>query len=142
MRFSVSPRGFTRTGLLALFLAVVGCGDSSGVGRTFPVKGAVTLDGNPISAGVVQFLPEGGSGSGHSPMAMIKDGTYELTTNGKPGAPPGDYKVTVSTNTPAAMTGGGPKVPKLYESAASTRLQVKVSADAGKDAYDLKLTSR
>ncbi len=48
--------------IFALVLACLapGCGDSSGVGPTFPVSGKVTLDNEPVTAKttIVLFIPD------------------------------------------------------------------------------------
>jgi len=58
--------------LLALGLCCAdGCGGGSGMAK---VHGKVTLDGQPVAAGAVNFLPV----DGNTPTAggVIKDGTY------------------------------------------------------------------
>lgn len=82
-------------------LAASGCSDASGVGRTLPVSGKLTLNGEPVTAKttVVLFKPDAsrGNASPFEPAGTVDEsGTYTLTTKGKKGAPPGWYKVTVT----------------------------------------------
>ena len=129
-------------------LLASGCGSG---GNLLPVSGTVTLDGQPLKAGDVQFHPEGSQNpSQEMPIGHIKDGKYELTTRGKKGAPPGKYKVVVLANQfsdegakrPAAATKEMPKslINNKYSTAATTPLSKEVVASPAPDAYDLKLT--
>ncbi|TWT39327.1 carboxypeptidase-like regulatory domain-containing protein [Blastopirellula retiformator] len=74
-------------------LAFAGCGGSTY--DVAPVKGQVTLDGEPIPQTSVMFLPDSGR-----PAVAITDeqGNYELAyTRDSRGAPPGIYRVEIST---------------------------------------------
>jgi hypothetical protein len=83
--------------ILALVLPmplVAGCG-SKGPLRV-PVKGTVTLDGTPLAAAVVKYVPisqvAGNGGHGRTGSK----GYYKVVTyQGKKGLPPGDYLVTI-----------------------------------------------
>jgi hypothetical protein len=132
-----------------------GCGDSSGVGTTYPVSGEVTLDGNTLTVknGTVVFYPDAAKGntSTFEPTGAIdKNGRYTLNTKGKKGAPPGWYKVVVTgvagspqhardphQGRPVARSG----VPTRYGQAKTSDLSVEVVEKAGEGAYDLKLKS-
>jgi hypothetical protein len=154
-----------RSGILALAvvgLAALGCGDKSGVGKTEPVSGKVTLDDKPLTTGSVTYHPDEAKGnkSEFSPNGSIgEDGTYTLSTSTRTGlatgAPPGWYKVTVSTMVPMGGMGGQPmpqpggKPPPLpkpipinpkYTDPAHTDLSVEVVESPAAGAYDLKLT--
>lgn len=74
-------------GMLALWVAsAVGCG-----GGKATVTGKVTIDGKPLPAGRISFVPsKGGAGVG----ADIKDGQYTVEK-----VPVGSVKVTVETTT-------------------------------------------
>jgi hypothetical protein len=84
-------------GAMALTSAV-GCG---GV-RRIPVSGRVTLDGQPFTGGHLAFTPDVSKGNTNriSATSRIKDGHYDLETNGVTrsesgsGVPLGWYKVT------------------------------------------------
>lgn len=58
---------------LVLILSLPGCGDNKSV-----VQGRVTLDGEPLAGGVVEFFPKDGKSPSGKP-GMIKDGTYEAS---------------------------------------------------------------
>src|SRR5262245_43577043 len=81
-----------------------GCADRSGVGKTVPVTGKVYLGDRPLPTGSVSFRPDASKGntSTWEPSGDIgPDGTYKLSTNGKPGAPPGWYRVIVAADVPS-----------------------------------------
>ena len=110
------------------------------------VSGDVTLDGQPLTTGVVSFTP---ATSGASAYANIGgDGRYELKTGAADGLEPGAYKVTVAANaTPEQATAMGVKIgregimplltPIKYADISSTPLTVDVKA--GSQEVDLAL---
>lgn len=131
------------------FTLSTGCG---GEAKTVPVSGKVLLDGKAITVekpkeAAVNFYADESKGNTLTklPVAMVDaSGTYTLTTNGKPGAPVGWYKVTVNYSTPA-----NPKdeysvrtrlVNEKYVDPKTTPLTIEVKDGAGPDAYDLKVT--
>lgn len=138
-----------------LFIAAVftltGCGSSAET--LHPVRGRVTLEGRPWTVGDVGFFPDAGKGNsiGKAAVGTLTDsGTYELFTGGKPGVPPGWYKVVVwATRDPAAA--GNPYGPdgKLrpihwlidprYTNADTTPLSVEVVVNPLPGQYDLKV---
>jgi hypothetical protein len=154
-----APYG-ARRGRLAMVCAcmlaatVVGCGDDSGVGKTYPVKGQVTLNGKPVTAenSTVLFKPDPDKGnrSPFEPAGTLDDeGNYTLVTKGKSGAPPGWYKVIVTAfegraehpKTKQAMRPVARSlVPAKYGSAKTTPLSIEVVESPAPGAYDLKLT--
>lgn len=72
-------------GTLALLVPLaVGCGKGKGT-----VSGTVTLDGQPLPAGTINFLPSKGPGAGGS----IEDGKYSVAN-----VPAGTMTVTVETD--------------------------------------------
>ena len=82
-------------------LLLAGCG-----GKTVPVEGNVTLDGEPLAGATVMFIPvkEGGQ-----PATGLTDanGKFQLKTgNDKTGALPGEYKVVVSVAEEMKFSGG------------------------------------
>jgi hypothetical protein len=139
---------------LLLALAAAGCGDASGVGRTLPVAGRITLDGTPLTAAttVVLFKPDAARGNAApwEPTGTVDaQGNYTLNTKGRRGAPPGWYKVTVTAVEAQANAVKGKRlqlptprslVPARYGQAATTPLAVEVVENPTPDAYDLKLT--
>src|SRR5262245_12374499 len=75
--------------------AALGCGQ----GKTVKVEGVVTLDGKPLPAATVTFVPDGNgrAASGRTDQ----DGIFRLTTfRTDDGAVPGEYKVTVVVDKP------------------------------------------
>jgi hypothetical protein len=142
---------------LALFLPLLllGCGDTSGVGPTYPVSGKITFNGEPLNAEntSVLFKPDSARGntSPFEPAGTVdKDGSYALVTKGKEGAPPGWYKVVVTAFDGSPKHPGGPThakravarslLPARYGQAQTTTLSVEVVANPARGAYDLKLT--
>jgi hypothetical protein len=143
--------------LLAFALVVAsvapGCGDTSGVGRTLPVAGRITVDGTPLTAStrVILFKPDAarGNASPWEPTGTVDNqGNYTLNTKGRRGAPPGWYKVSVTAVEAASNAVKGkrtqlptPKslVPARYGQATTTPLAIEVVESPGPDAYDLKL---
>jgi hypothetical protein len=134
-------------------LSVPGCGFSKEV-PLFPVRGAVQIEGQPLKLGWVTFHPEAAAGNQllWTPLAEIKEeGVYELTTNGKAGAPAGWYKVTVAATKdplplrPPPPVNGKPWQPKWlhnvkYTKPETTNLKVEVVKDPASRQYDLRLT--
>lgn len=118
-------------------LMLAGCG--RGNVNVVPVSGIVTLDGNPVAAAYVTFLPQNGRPSvGRTDL----DGRYELAFTGKnKGALVGTHRVTVSTQQDAmpdlGIEGAAEQIPEWYNS--KTQLILEVTREP--KPYDLKLTS-
>ena len=138
----VAPR---RLAFLAVVLAVTACGCG---GTNVPVKGKASVGDKPLSAGSVRFLPdkEKGNNTAGEPYGVISEGgTYDVKTNGKPGAPPGWYKVVVTAVTPVDLNNPSPPPSKSliaakYNQPETTDLHLEVKENAGDGAYDLKLS--
>ena len=70
---------------------------AAGCGKTVAVKGRVTLDGKPVSAATVLFVPEDGESCRPASGMADGDGYFHLTTNRpEDGALPGAYRIVVS----------------------------------------------
>jgi hypothetical protein len=133
--------------VFAVTLLASGCGSN---GDLLPVSGTVTLDGQPLKAGSVQFQPDASRNKSQDiPAGKIVDGKYEMSTRGKKGAPPGWYKVVVRADQfsgdNAPKRGGTVEAPKSlislkYANAATTPLSKEVVANPAPDAYDLQVT--
>jgi hypothetical protein len=145
------------TGLLkwmvagGLLMLVAGCNDGPAL---YPVTGSVSLDGKPVDGASVTFISSDGQ-----PVFATTDssGNYAMLTNGKPGVPVGEYKVTVSKvasspaismNTPEDMkkmqaAGPMPKpmslVPERYASPDKSGLTATVTKDKSKNVFPLNL---
>ena len=75
-------------------LTVLGCGDTTGLARRYPVSGKVTYKGQPVEKGRISFIPS--TADGNPAAGQIENGQYTLTTLAPDdGAIPGKYKVTV-----------------------------------------------
>jgi hypothetical protein len=80
------------------------------------VSGQVTLDGAPISQGVVVFS---NSAKGvHIAAPLREDGSYELQMAKGFGLPLGDYRVAVNPPVPSAPIPGTPQPPSSRPPAA------------------------
>ena len=145
-----------RPGLFAALLIPfleLGCGDSSGVGQTFPVSGKITFKNEPWNAEttVILFKPDRSKGnqSPYEPVGTVDEhGVYTMTTKGKKGAPPGWYKVLVTAagdyqeHPKAKNRHPGPRsiLPAKYGRDGTSDLAVEVVEHPAADAYDLKLS--
>jgi hypothetical protein len=79
---------------LPVVAIVLGCGDSSGLARRYPVSGTVKYNGKPLERGTISFVPA--DGKGRAAGGTIADGQYSLTTQDQnDGAIPGKYKVGI-----------------------------------------------
>jgi hypothetical protein len=91
----------------ALLLLAAGCGEDDL--SLAPVRGRVFYKGAPLPGGSIVFAPDADKG-GSGPLArgeIQPDGTYTLTTDGRPGAPAGWHRVTiVSVRAPSARATG------------------------------------
>jgi len=74
-------------------LVVAGCEQPS------IVTGLVTLDGEPLTTGVITFNPKAGGPTAYG--AIGTDGRYELRTGAAAGLTAGEYVVTVAANAAA-----------------------------------------
>jgi hypothetical protein len=133
---------------------VTGCGDSSGVGRTYPVAGKATLNNEPLTAqnAVILFKPDKSkwNTSSFEPAGTVdENGNYTLTTKGKQGAPPGWYKVVVTASEAPPEHPKTPQhhrpvarslVPAKYGQDKTSDLSIEVVENPSPGAYDLKLT--
>jgi hypothetical protein len=130
---------------------VVGC-EAKKTASMYPVSGKVTVDGKPLTSGMVTLIPDIGTAPhkgksridtpGLSAGKIESDGHYEIFTNGESGAPRGKYRITVVPDTMPVPEGQDP--PKdfnnKFSDGAKTELKFEVVEHPAKDAYDLKLT--
>jgi hypothetical protein len=102
--------GYSLPMVLALTGAVAGCG---GTAKPIPVEGVVLLDEQPLGSATVTFTPVGTQGQPASGQTDAS-GVFKLTSgDGRIGAVPGQYKVTVSRT--EARTRVGEAVQKTPE---------------------------
>lgn len=137
---------------LALILGLAaGCGGKKAVSMC-PVAGKVTVEGKPLTSGIVTLIPDVGpvphrgkskiETPGVSAGQIESNGSYEIFTSGQPGAPRGKYRVTVVPSTMPVPEGQDPPkdFDKDFSDAAKTKLKFEVVEHPDKGAYDLKLT--
>jgi len=133
--------GYTLT-LLGLLL---GCGGNPARQPTAPVTGTVTIDGQPVSQGVVNFLPESGR-AGHGKLGP--DGSFVISTYGNgDGAVVGKHRIAVDARQQQAAEGGFAEdvayqsaVPARYANPNTSGLECEVVAGE-ENVVDLKLSS-
>lgn len=137
-------RGFS---LILVLFVLFGCSSEPQLTLVAPVEGKVTVDGKALEKGNIGLHPDKTKGNNtvfaQLPVGEISNGTYKISTGGRPGAPAGWYKVTITSSEPS-----DPKneysVPKLlveksYTDAATTSQYLEVKEGAAADSYDLKL---
>ena len=127
----------------ALFVAMLqGCANK----LEAEVSGTVTLDGQPIGPGTVNFSPVGGE-SNPAVGTIMPDGSYMLKTSRTVGLAPGTYRVAVSVFenqealAPGQRSNAPPRLrtPEKYNSVETSGLEFKV--EPGRNTIDLKLAS-
>jgi hypothetical protein len=132
--------GIVAIGALSL-AAVAGCGRPSYQLDTAPVKGKVTIDGQPLSSGYVTFVVSRGRASS---AEIQPDGSFEMSTYEKgDGAQVGTHPVVV-TPVPPDEYQAGPKpipVPERYSRSGTSGFTAEVKP--GEDTFiELKLTTK
>jgi hypothetical protein len=127
-----------------LSAALGGCGKKD---ELIPVSGKVLFKDQPLPRGTLVLTPDAAKGNTtlHEPRGEIDaQGNYELNTSGKPGAPPGWYKVAVIALKEEIPKGGrGPApvwlAPQRYADPKTSQLAIEVKAQAAPDSYELRL---
>ncbi len=130
---------------MALTGLCTGCADSPQP-QLYPVRGRITLDGQPLPRGSVS-LRSLTPGVWDQPTGVIEPpGQYTIYTNRRAGAPPGSYRVVVFATESAAKAPGGlhPEIPKSllpnqYNHPEQSPLRLEVVAKPSPQAYDLQL---
>jgi hypothetical protein len=132
--------------LLAGLVFTSGCSNEPPLPPLVPCKGQVLVDGKLLTTGGnVTLIPEkteAGKAAHHMMAGSIdSSGSFEIFTGGKPGAPVGKYKVTVSP--PMVPAEGAKKMPtapynEKFKNPTQTTLTIEVAA--GKETHELKLT--
>jgi hypothetical protein len=138
---------------VAWLLVAAGCGSKGpNLPPQYPVSGSITIDGKPLAGAGIMFLPRGETrGTGAFGMADAA-GKYSLKTDhGGPGAPEGEYAVTISKvvnrdGTPyvpkpdVAEAGERETMPGFYSDSMKTVLTAKVPQ--GGDTINFELKSK
>ena len=127
--------------LLAVGLLLDGCGQptSRPEAKKYPVRGTVTLDGQPMPEGSLYFKT---IATGALDFASIKDGKFEGQ------AQEGDRRVEISCTKSEVQESGGMKtevqkelIPAKYNTDPSNTLQAAVSPK-GPNQFTFELTSK
>ena len=135
-------------------LVFVGCGEPPI--ELVPVSGKVVVGEQPVTSGTVSFRPDAGRGNHtmEQPAGILQsDGSFELFTAERPGAPIGWYRVLVMADNfqvidpppspvwPEYPEGFLPKplVHERYLYYSQTDAMAEVSPDADKEHYVLQL---
>jgi hypothetical protein len=134
---SSHPRPWT-PGVFLISAILVGCSGDSTANKapsTFPVSGAVTLDGKALPEGDIQFT---NPASGHIETGKITDGKYQAK------AAAGKNRVEISAFREGEGTMPGVKqmiqyLPERYN--ANTTLEAEVK-ESGPNTFDYKLDSK
>jgi hypothetical protein len=128
-----------RVAAVCLFCGLaLGCGGTDG---QLPVTGEVTLDGQPLKSGSIQFEPVNNSATTAS-GTVIENGKYSLSEEN--GLDAGEYRVAISsagTTSAPSMDGGGVAeelIPALYNEKSSLAATVK---ETGENHFVFKLLS-
>jgi hypothetical protein len=127
--------------LLVVF--VVGCGNR----MESQVSGIVTLDGETIGPGVVNFSPIDGK-SNPAIGTILPDGSYSLKTNRTDGLLAGRYRVAVTVFQQSPESQAGERsmaptkllTPERYNSADTSALEFEVKP--GNNTIDIALSSK
>ncbi|WP_406698260.1 carboxypeptidase-like regulatory domain-containing protein [Singulisphaera sp. Ch08] len=150
-----------RNALWTVVLAVVsGCTgsdveettDGPDFSNLVPVRGVVTLNGEPLVGAVVTFLPPQWSpGVGETDAK----GEYTLSSSGRPGISPGEYKVAISLllsaegepqglaprsslAQPPSMLSSKEMLPREYADLGTSKLTAKFGQSGGTFNFDIK----
>jgi len=127
--------------LLAVVLVAPMVGCSGGDGR-LAVKGTVTLDGQPLERGSINFRPAPGN-QAPSSGGTVRNGEFALPA--AHGLKPGDYLVTIQAFRKTGKMVDDPQMGKIEEMAAiafqeTMPLEATVSADA-ENRFSFSLTT-
>lgn len=154
---------FGRRIALASFaaLAAVGFAGCGGTGPQLPdpvpVDGSVTMDGKPLPAAIITFIPAENATEGQGANAVTDDGgEFELITaigrRTRTGAIPGKYKVVISrligpngspvvldSGEAPANVGARESLPARYSDFTLTELKAHVTDDGGSFKFKVSL---
>jgi hypothetical protein len=132
--------------VIALCVIACGCGHRPDLPPLEEVTGTVTLDGNPLPRGTVQFVPDPADGAElPSGVGEIDEqGRYVIFTAGVKGAVVGRHMVGVVAQEEVDLnqTSWAPSlIPEGYNDPMNSGLVVEVEADET-NVHDLPLVSR
>ena len=149
---SIAAIRASRLQLVVLALVVVaGCGPKHpNLPAQYPVTGTITQDGKPLPGAGIMFLPRGETRGTGAFGLSDSEGKYTLKTDhGGPGAPEGEYAVTISRvvnrdgtpyvpNPDVAEAGERETLPAIYHDSMKTVLSAKVPKGGETINFDLK----
>jgi hypothetical protein len=131
-----------RFGIVVLLLSALLLGGCNANAR-YRVYGSVSYKGQPITAGLITFIPEGSEASAGG--APITDGKYDIPAAS--GLPPGKYKVSISVpsakvdpkeiETPGISVEAKETLPAKYNSETELRAEV-TTGGTNEHNFDLK----
>ncbi len=112
-------------------VVVIGCGRGSDLPPMAKVSGTVTLNGQPLPRGTVQFVPDIARGTeGPSGVGLIdENGHYGITTTGVNGAIVGRHKISVEAEQEydeTAISMGPSLIPRRYNNPETSGLAAEV----------------
>ncbi len=119
-----------------------GCGNSDTGPKRVYVTGTITIDGEPLSQGMVSFFPDESVPGGHSATAHLQpDGTYSLGTfEPEDGVIPGRFRVAVLSYESDFETGEStPLIPERYLSVDESGLTAHVLAEPEHQVFNFQL---
>lgn len=120
--------------VMAGLLTIAGCSD--GRPELVPVTGRVTIDGEPLTRGVVRFATVGGRMSGG---ALDEQGKFTLTCfENSDGALLGQHRVTVSAMEPIGETRIRWFAPRRYSGFATSGLTETINKET--ESIQIELT--
>ncbi|HET6425818.1 MAG TPA: hypothetical protein VFG20_19160 [Planctomycetaceae bacterium] len=136
---------FSRIVVVSLVLFLSGCSDSGP--QLAPVVGHVTLDGKPLPRGSISLRPESTKDGWEQPTGSIDaDGKYAVYTQGRPGAPPGRYRVIIFATEATHDANGAAHpglptsiVPAIYNDPERTPLKIEATLQS-RAPFDLELS--
>lgn len=121
--------------LIATSIVVVGCGEAD---SRQGLSGNVTLKGEPMPSGGIQFESVAGQSPVFATGAMIKDGSFVVPA-GKSGLPAGQYRVVINAASAPFVGPGAPGsqpvlqteelVPASYNTDSDVTIEVTIDGD-------------
>jgi len=81
--------------VLVLSLLVLSCSSETKRAELYPVRGKVLFNDKPAAGVQLTLHPADVKSESHSAAKSDSDGTFAVMTDGEPGAPAGEYTVTM-----------------------------------------------
>lgn len=131
---AVGSRLATSMAVMAVLLALTGCGSDGP--KMVPVSGTVTIDGQPLTYGQIQVLPNGWRPAS-SPIGS--DGRFMLTTTvSGDGCPVGTHNVVVLAGEPVGQEAMKWHAPKKYANPTTSKLTITITGPTNDLKIELK----